>query len=226
MRPRKQEENASTTSAKKCADNVTELTKFLKSSPTINRLSEKSKSNGVTSEQLISESELFEVEGDKLERSTGERALALACFTKAASLSKAVSELESISPDVQLRAQIRRESCLKKARNIYRKMLVESVQNPQHPITKKSKKTKQVYSEKRSCTRCSKMVFWLKCGLCSDCDLLSRDEKRAKVNRVETKHIRDFTIPKQAQQNKIPEESFVSPKSCALCSANSKTKKK
>ncbi|KAL5271949.1 hypothetical protein ACHWQZ_G000221 [Mnemiopsis leidyi] len=128
--------------AKKCADNVTELKNFLTSSTTINRLSDKCKR--INSEQLLSEAALFEAEGEGLERFVGERALALACYTKAASLSKTVSESEAPGSDIQLRAQIKRESCLKKARNIYRKMLVQSVQNPQHPISKKSKKTKQV----------------------------------------------------------------------------------
>ncbi|KAL5271948.1 hypothetical protein ACHWQZ_G000221 [Mnemiopsis leidyi] len=226
MRQRKKGDNKSINSAKKCADNVTELKNFLTSSTTINRLSDKCKSNGINSEQLLSEAALFEAEGEGLERFVGERALALACYTKAASLSKTVSESEAPGSDIQLRAQIKRESCLKKARNIYRKMLVQSVQNPQHPISKKSKKTKQVCSEKRSCSRCSRMVFWLKSGLCSECDLLVRDEKRAKVNKVEKKHIRDFTVPKSSQVNLNPDESFVSPKHCALCSANSKNKKR
>ena len=40
---------------------------------------------GDDAEQLISESELFENEGDTLDRYAGEKALALACYTKAAS---------------------------------------------------------------------------------------------------------------------------------------------
>ena len=45
-------------------------------------------SSGINSEQLLSEAVLFETEGEGLERFVGERALALACYTKAASKSE------------------------------------------------------------------------------------------------------------------------------------------
>eukprot|EP00116_Pleurobrachia_bachei_P010446 sb/3470708/ len=189
---------------------------------------------------------MLEGEGycEKEERleNTGELALSLAFYTNAASKFKQVSQLYSLPSDYVIRAQVRRESCLKKARAMYRKLLVQSAQKPQNvqyqntgPAQynnnhghQRSSRTHQVKTEKRPCASCHKLCFWLKDGQCSNCDLRSSEAQRARRTVP-----RDFTRPRHEQayrstprriqyanSESSSEEEFAPPKSCALCHVN------
>lgn len=234
------------TSSKKCENNLVELTLFLSSPNTINKLSDRSPVRYATGindglESLLLESDMFKSEGATLE-SAHELALALACFTKASSLLKKLCELEEVTPETRLKAQIKREGCLKRARTIYRRMLVDSVQRPQNPPSRKSRKTKQVCTEKRECRYCNRMVFWINNDACSNCDLkLQAGGDKPKSGRVgcETRSsscqrnqirprapdtsFKDFTRISTRLPAEI-DESFVSPRSCAICSTQRRSK--
>jgi len=135
---------------------------------------------------MFNEGDNFCSEGERLE-TKGEMALSLAFYTNAASKFKQITLLNSLSSDVMLRAQIRRESCLKKARTMYRRLLVQSAQkssqNTEHNNLRSSRKTNQVRTERRPCNSCSKSCFWLKDGLCSDCDLRASELHRRTARR-------------------------------------------
>ncbi|XP_063691709.1 uncharacterized protein LOC134824008 isoform X2 [Bolinopsis microptera] len=201
-----------------------------------------------TVEDMFSEGDNFSSEGERLE-TKGEMALSLAFYTNAASKFKQITTLNNLSSDVMLRAQIRRESCLKKARTMYRRLLVQSAQktpqnNTEHNNLRSSRKTNQVRTERRPCNSCSKSCFWLKDGLCSDCDLRASELHRRTARRNVASRlngprdvssratVRDFTTPRVAENqnyartrrtyddsesNYSSEEEFAPVKSCAIC---------
>ena len=199
-------------SAEKCSKNVTELKIFLRSCKTIIEKCSDHRSDRLNADESLAEAVMFEKEGDMQDKS-GETSLALACYTKAASLLKITPGLEDTESDYLLRIQTTRGCYLKKARDIYRKMLVESVQNPKLPVSMRSRRTRQVFSEKRACNQCARMVFWLKSGSCSVCDLSKSDGKKQLSDKT-AKHIfiRDFIGPGRN------DEIFVSPSHCSICS--------
>lgn len=152
-------------------------------------------------EDVFTEGEAYCREGERLE-ARGEIPLSLAFFTNAASKFKVLATQNGLSSDVQLRAQIRREACLKKARTMYRRLLVQSAQKtpnaPQPQQHSRSKKSQQVSTEKRSCNTCNKSCFWLKEGLCSDCDLRVNDQHRRNTHKPRSHSSRDsaYTTPR------------------------------
>lgn len=200
-----------------------------------------------TIEDLFSEGDNFSTEGERLE-SKGEMALSLAFYTNAASKFKQITLLNNLSSEAMLRAQIRRESCLKKARTMYRRLLVQSAQkssqNSDMNNLRSSRKTNQVRTERRPCNSCNKSCFWLKDGLCSDCDLRASELHRRTARRNVASRVngardiasrvnvpRDFTRPRvpdhhsyrsrrtyeDSESNESSEEEFAPVKSCAIC---------
>lgn len=193
-------------------------------------------------ECLFKEGEMYLAEGERLEKK-GELALSLAFYTNAASKYKQVTLTPNITSDTMLRAQIKRESCLKRARTMYRRLLVQSAQKTSntHP-PRVNKKSNQVNAEKRACNTCNKLCFWLKDGLCSECDLKATEVHRRNVRRNphhntnrNTNAVRDFTRPRSdyhrnsrqlysgsaysAYSESSSEEEYVPVKSCAICHA-------
>lgn len=203
-----------------------------------------------TVEDMFLEGDNYCSEAERLE-SKAEMALSLAFYTNAASKFKQITQLNHVTADSLLRAQIRRESCLKKARTMYRRLLVQSAQKSQQTEcnnVRSTRKTNQVRTEKRPCSSCSKSCFWLKEGLCSDCDIRATELHRRTARRnVPTRSTvpRDFTrprVPEQSSYNRRPavsrppvsrplfdsesssEEEFAPVKSCAICHVNRQNK--
>ena len=215
-------------STEKCYRNLSELKSFLRSGPITKHLSETAtwgitcprsaslrRREDVVGECHETEASMFEKEGESQE-SHGKLSLALACYSKAASLLKTVLSWGDDSSSSLLRVEIKRACYLRKARGVYRRMLVQSVQNPYHPVSPKTRRSRQVYSEKRPCRWCTKMVFWLKRGSCSECDLETHDnQKQRNGEAVRQVIFRDFITPGKCDSDKF----FVSPSSCLMCSS-------
>jgi len=174
----------------------------------------------MNTEDVFTEGEASCREGERLE-SRGEIPLSLAFFTNAASKFKVLATQNGLSSDVQLRAQIRREACLKKARTMYRRLLVQSAQKtpnvPQPQQHTRSKKSQQVSTEKRACSTCNKSCFWLKEGLCSDCDLRVNDQHRRNTHKPRSHSSRDsaYTTPRDNYTTPLyaaPRDQYTAPR--------------